>query len=182
MTQSALDVIEREHEVLAQLFHEVSRVDVDRDEVLKRLVRRTAEHVSVEQSVLHPIVKERHLGGPDLADELQHDYDEMGRLLGLIERRKINSPDMPDLVTDLMDVTAAHRDRADSVLAPAMRREFDASELNELGARMTSAQTVILSHPHPHLLGLGPLSRLTTRLASLQDRWRDRLVNNRTGQ
>jgi len=182
MTENALDVIEREHEILADLFEQVSRVDVDRDQVLKSLVRRTAEHVSVEQSVLYPVVKERRIGGPGFVDEFQHDYNEMGRLLGLIERRKINSPDMPALVTDLMDVTAAHRERADSVLVPAMRRELGPAELDDLGAKMTSARTVILSHPHPHLLSLGPLSRLTTRLAAVQDRWRDRLVNNRTGQ
>jgi hemerythrin superfamily protein len=63
MTGRALDAIERDHEVLAQLFDQVSRVDVDRDEVLKELVRRTAEHVSVEQGVLYPVVKQQHIAG-----------------------------------------------------------------------------------------------------------------------
>ena len=47
--------------------------------------------------------------------------------------------------------------------------------LNQMGG----AEKVILSHPHPHLLALGPVYHWTTRLASAWDGVRDRTVRNR---
>jgi hypothetical protein len=177
-----LDILERDHEDLAKLFHAVSQPEADRAGVLQEMICRLAEHVSVERSVLYPVVKHGEIGGPELAEQLQHDYHEIEHLLVLIERRKVNSPDMPALVTDLIDVARAHATRADAVLCPALRDALAPDELVDLGARMSSAEKVILSHPHPDLLSLGPLSRASTRLAAIFDRLRDRTVNNRMGR
>lgn len=48
-----------------------------------------------------------------------------------------------------------------------------------MAEKITAADDMVLSHPHPHLLSLGPLATVTTRLASRFDRLRDRTVNNR---
>jgi hypothetical protein len=60
-----------------------------------------------------------------------------------------------------------------------MRDQLGSAELEELGVKMRSAENVILSHPHPHLLALGPVYHWTTRIASSLDRVRDRTVRNR---
>jgi hypothetical protein len=142
-------------------------------------VKKATTHVAVERSFLYPVVKRRRVGSPPQADELAHDYRRMEHLLVLTERRKINSPDMPDIITRLLAVFQAHQDRCESVLMPTMREQLSEGELDELGARMRGAENVILSHPHPHLLALGPVYQWTTRFAAAWDRVRDRTVRNR---
>jgi hypothetical protein len=102
----------------------------------------------------------------------------MEHLLVLSERRKVNSPDMPAIVSQLLDVFGAHEERC-ALLLPALQSELSEPELEELGAKMQGAENVILSHPHPHLLALGPVYQWTTRFASRWDRVRDRTVRNR---
>jgi hypothetical protein len=97
----------------------------------------------------------------------------------LAERRKANSPDMPNLVTEMMDLTEEHIARTQQVLIPGLEHALTAEERADLGSQIDRADTVITTHPHPHLLSLGPISRWTTRLAARFDRLRDRTVDNR---
>jgi len=80
------------------------------------------------------------------------------------------------MVTKLIDLFEIHTRRCDLQMYPAMEASFGGGELDELVERMRSGENVILSHPHPHLLSLGPLSRFTTKLAAVHDRLRDRTV------
>jgi hypothetical protein len=174
-----LGVLDFEHEGINRLFDDVSNPDADRPEVLLAITRRLAAHIAVEQSLFLPVVRDRGLGGPDMPDGLETEYHDMQRLLVLIERRKVNSPDMPQLVTDLKDVFGAHIRRFSECLCGEVTERLTADELDELRDRMEGADETILSHPHPHLLSLGPVSRMTTRLVARFDRLRDRTVRNR---
>ena len=179
MGENAVDVLEREHHDLRALFGRVGDPDADRQAVWREIVKQVATHVAVERTFIYPVVKRRMASAPGLADDLRHDYKRMEHLLVLTERRKINSPDMPDLVNDLLHVFESHQERCTSILIPTMREKLNAAELDDLGERMRGAENVILSHPHPHLLALGPIYPLTTRVASAWDRVRDRTVQNR---
>ena len=177
--QRALGVLDLEHEGISELFEQVSRPDADRSDVLLDIIRRMAAHITVEQSVFVPLMREHGIGGPDAADELGGDYHEMQRLLVLIERRKFNSPDVPEFVTELKDVFAAHLGRFSNSIRGETIDKLSESELADLRERLENADETVLSHPHPHLLSLGPISRLTTRLAARFDTLRDRTVRNR---
>ena len=179
MGETALDVLAREHQELRELFAKVTDPDADRGSAWLETVKKTTSHVAVERSFLYPVVKRRHLGSAHLAEELAGDYKQMEHLLVLTERRKINSPDMPDIITKLLAVFEAHQQRCESVLMPTMRESLSQPELEDMGARMQAAENVILSHPHPHLLALGPVYQWTTRFAAAWDRVRDRTVRNR---
>ena len=179
MGESAVDVLQREHHDLEALFDRVHDPEADRAAALLAVVKQVATHVAVERTFLYPLVKRRALGSPGLASDLRRDYKRMEHLLVLTERRKVNSPDMPEIVTELLDVFEAHQDRCTSALIPTMRRQLGEAELDDLGQKMRGAENVILSHPHPHLLALGPIYPWTTRIASAWDRVRDRTVRNR---
>ncbi len=179
MAESAVDVLAREHRDLQEHFRRVRDPDTNRPAVWLETVKLMSAHVAVERSFVYPVVKRRRLGSAHLADLLQHDYRSMEHLVVLTERRKINSPDMPELVTKLLDVFDEHMARCERELIPALSATLDRHQLDELGAKMRAAESVIVSHPHPHLLALGPIYRLTTRIASGWDRTRDRLVRNR---
>src|SRR5262249_5988668 len=154
---NALDVLVREHQDIRQLFARVRDPEADRAAAWLEAVKQVCTHVAVERTFLYPLVTRRDLGTAELADQLRHDYTKMERLLVLTERRKINSPDMPDLVTELLDVCEGHETRCAVDLIPLLRDHVDATELEQLGAKMRAAENVILSHPHPHLLALGPV-------------------------
>jgi Hemerythrin HHE cation binding domain len=179
MGGTAIEVLEREHEDLRELFARLPDPESDRTGTWSEIVKRIATHVAVERTFIYPLLKRRRLGPPGLAGELRHDYSQMEHLLVLTERRKINSPDMPELVTNLLDVFEAHQSRCTTTLVPLMREQLTDQELEELGAKMRGAENVILSHPHPHLLATGPIYKWTTRVASRWDRVRDRTVRNR---
>ena len=179
MGENALNVLTREHEELRECFVRVRDPDADRAAAWLETVKQVTTHVAVERTFLYPLVKRRRLGSAHLAEELRRDYKRMEHLLVLSERRKINSPDMPELVTELLEVFEAHQVRCASDLVPAMRDQLGPDELDELGAKMRAAENVILSHPHPHLLALGPVYQWTTRIASSWDRVRDRTIHDR---
>jgi hypothetical protein len=172
----ALSVIESQHRDIEALFEQISDPDTDHRAALGRLTTQMAAHISVEQSVFLPAIKSSEVGGRDLQKGLKRDYRRMQHLLVLIERRKIDSPDLPPLLTELKDIFQGHVRRCAALAT--MEKRLPPEDLENLSQRLERAEQVIISHPHPHLLSLGPLSRLTTRIAARFDRGRDRTVSN----
>lgn len=177
--ESAVEVLAREHEALDDVLARVRDEQGDRPAAWRAAVRLMATHIAVERTFVYPVVRRRGVGPPGLADQLRRDYGRMEHLLVLTERRKVNSPDMPELITEVLDAFDAHVERCTTALIPAMEQALDPAQLEELGARMRGAENVIVSHPHPHLLALGPVYPWTTRIAARWDRVRDRTVSNR---
>jgi hypothetical protein len=165
--------LDSRHDELQDQFDRISDPDGDRVEALGRLTQQLAAHISIEESLVVPLLKEKGIADRRLARRLKAEYRRMGRLLRLIERRKANSSDQPALVTDLQDAYQRHVRRFQLYVEPKLRDRASPNELEELSEKMDSAQATILSHPHAHLLSLGPLSRLTTRTAAAIGRRQD---------
>lgn len=178
VTGSVLDVLEEQHRRVAELFDRVAAPDEDRPAVLRSILRELAEHVAVERSTVKPVVDERGIGG-DLAGRLKEDYERIEKLLVLIERRKFNSPDVPDLLSELHGVVSEHDERSRRHLLPGLRDHLSVEEQAELGRKVADGEVLVTSHPHPHLLSLGPLSDLMIRVAEKWDAARDRTASNR---
>jgi hypothetical protein len=171
-----LQTIQEQHKDIESWFARVSDPEADRRAALQEAIKRLAAHLSVEQSVFLPIIKSAGPKGRHLGRTLKRDYRRMGHLLVRIERRKVNSPDLPGMVTELEDAFRRHARLCDDL--SDIEAELPQRTLEDVADRLERAETVIMSHPHPHLLSLGPLSRLTTRLAARFDRARDRTVSN----
>lgn len=180
MSETGFEILERQHKNIAELFDRVHDPEADRSSALAETIKQIATHIAVERTYLYPLVKQRRLGSTRLGRELLADYRRMEKLLVLVDRRKLNSPDMPELITELTEVFDVHHKRCSAMLMPAMERQLRPARLQELGAKMLGAESMILSHPHPYLLLLGgPIYQWITRLASKWDRMRDRTVRNR---
>lgn len=173
-----MDVLEDQHRRVADLFERVSSPDEDRPAVLHALLRELAAHVAAERATVRPVVDREQIG-EELAGRLSEDYDRMENLMVLIERRKFNSPDVPDLVSELKAVAEEHQARAEAELIPGLRAGLTPEEQAELGERVAGEDAMVTSHPHPHLLSLGPLADVATRLAQKWDEARDRTAVNR---
>jgi hypothetical protein len=172
--QSAVDVLTTEHDGLQTLFERVSSPDEDRPAVLKELLQALANHMAMEKQVLVPVLKDRIEGGSMLAERLTDEHDRVEHTLTLLERRKVNSPDVPALVTDLLDITDAHIHEATSAVFPALCATLSATELEELGAAMVSDERRLLTHSHPALPDSGPVAAVTRKVAEMVDDLRDR--------
>ena len=179
MTGTVVEVLEEQHRRVVELFEQVSSPDVDRPAVLHNLLKELAAHVAAERSAVQPVVKDRDIGEGDLNGQLLDDYERMEKLMVLIERRKFNSPDIPELVTELKDVTEAHVSRSERDLFPGLAGRLSPEEQREVGAKVDHEDQMVSTHPHPHLLSLGPLASRLTGLMSRFDFLRDKTVNNR---
>jgi Hemerythrin HHE cation binding domain len=167
---NAQDFLAGRHDELREQFDRVSDPDGDRVEALGRLTQLVAAHISAEQSLVVPLLRRKGIGDRRLVRRLKSEYRRMGRLALRIERRKADSPDLPALVTDLQDAYQRHVRRFELYVDPKLRGRVEAQELEDVGERMDSAEATIMSHPHAHLISLGPLSRLTTRVAAVVGR------------
>jgi hypothetical protein len=183
MSKSAVEMLAADHAELQDLFNRVSQPDEDRASVLKQLVTRLSAHTAIEKELTTPDVRDRMSGdGKAIADRLKGYHDAVGAILVLIERRKVNSPDMPELVTQLLDLTREHIADADVSVLPALRNGCSSSELADLGRRMEAEEHKLLTHPHPHLPDRGPIAGLARKVASVIDRTRDQTADlNRPG-
>lgn len=177
VTASVVDVLEDQHRRVADLFDRVSSPEEDRPAILHVILRELAAHIAAERSAVRPVVAKEGIGD-DLAGQLMDDYDRMEKLMVLIERRKFNSPDVPDLVGELRAAVEEHDGRARRELFPGLDR-LSPEEQAELGDRVAGEDALVTSHPHPHLLSLGPIADLLTRVAQKWDRARDRTAVNR---
>lgn len=173
----AFSTIRRHHDDIDARLSQVSDPKADRRSALAELIKRMAAHVSVERTVFLPAVKKMAELDEDLERGLKNDYRELANLLVRIERRKVSSPDLPEMVTQLEDRFRDHVRQFEAL--SDIESRLTADDLHDVADRLERAESAILSHPHPHLLSLGPLSRLTTRLAARFDRARDRTVANR---
>jgi len=172
--RDAITVLDDEHEGLQALFGRVSGVDEDRRAVLKQLLQTLSLHVSMEKQMLVPVVKDRLTDGEVLAGALSDYHDEVEHIQVILDRRKVNSPDVPDLVTQLLDLTEAHVAEAKASLFPALREALSIPELGELGTAMVSNERRLRTHPHPHVPEKGPLGKIGRRITSIIDRRRDK--------
>jgi hypothetical protein len=173
MENDAIAVLENDHATLQELFARVSHPDEDRAAVLAELLRRLSAHVAAEKQLIVPLLRDRGDGGEALAEQIGADHDVMERAIVLIERRKVNSTDVPDLVNELLDLTQAHVRTADERLIPLLRDSLAEAERAELGAALRSDEVQLSTHPHPHLPDTGPAAKVTRAAAQLVDRARD---------
>ncbi len=169
----AVAVLEKDHSTVQDLFSRVSGQDEDRPAVLKELLRTLSAHVATEKQLVVPLLRRHGEEGKALADELGGEHRAIEKLVVLVERRKVNSPDVPDLVNELLDITDRHIARANGRLFGFLRETVDPAELADLGEALRSDEVQLLSHPHPHLPDTGPLAVVSRKAAALFDRGRD---------
>lgn len=174
MDDNAVELLRGEHTSLEGLFARVSSPDEDRPAVLQELMRTLAAHLSVEKQMLLPVLRDQVGDGDSLASDLDAGHGRAEHILTMLERRKTNSPDVPELVTELMDLTTAHIAAAEERVFPALERFLGAEELTELGRRMASEERLELTHAHPGLPDSGPLTGVTHKVAQVIDHLRDR--------
>lgn len=174
MERDGVAFLSAEHDQLRDLFARVSRPDEDRREVLKELMQVLNTHVALEGQVVAPALKNHVPGSEDMVQALHDNHHEVSQILTLIERRKVNSPDVPDMVNDLLEMTERHIAMSDREMFPRLRESLTPEQLEALGRELDSDDRHMLTHAHPAVPDSGPVADIAGRAAELVDRVRDR--------
>ena len=149
MEQDAIVVLSEDHAAVQALFARVSQPDEDRPAVLGQLLRMLSAHVAAEKQLVVPILLQHSDEGEALAEQLRDDHDAIEKLIILVERRKVNSPDVPDLVNELLAITKRHVRQADEELVPFLRGPAQRGRVSRSGhgAAFRRAATHVASPP-----------------------------------
>lgn len=174
MDDDVVAVLNAEHGTLRELFRRVASPDEDRGQVLNTLMQTMTSHGEMEMQILAPVLKARVEGGDAMAERMGSEHDRIEHLLTLLERRKVNSPDVPGMVTELLNINDAHITDADTALLPGLRAALSDEELSDLGRRITSGQARQLTHSYPIVPGNGPIAGIAHKLAEIVDAIRAR--------
>jgi hypothetical protein len=96
-------------------------------------------------------------------------HDRIERLVTLLQPRKVNSPDVLDLVNDMLEVTDRHISRANAAMLPALRQALTTDALTVLGRRITFDERRLLTHPRPIPSNPGRAAAVLHRAAQAVD-------------
>jgi hypothetical protein len=172
MTADALQVLEDVHRELLHLFDRVRSPEEDRPAVLKIIMQTWSAHTAVERQILVPLLHNHVEGGAGLAAGLDADHHSVERILTRLERRKANSPDVVDLVTELLDLTGRHVSQADGQLLPALRQSLTEDQLVRLGTELAQDRS-LGEHRHDAAPDTGPVAQVLRKASAMIDHLRD---------
>lgn len=175
--RDVIEVLGGEHDQIQGLFARVSGPDEDRRDVLKQLVQALSNHLAMEKHFVVSVLKKDITGGAAMAEHMTGEHDRMEHLLTLVERRKVNSPDLVELLNELLELSSAHASYAAETIFPALRRDLSADQRAELGRLIVSEEREGLMHSHPALPDAGPVAVVARKAAAIIDGLRDRSVD-----
>ncbi len=132
-TGDALDVLERDHRDVEQLFARASLSDGERRlEILPYIVEALTVHAQVEEDLVYPAIASAIGGGDHLTE---HAVIEHSEIKALVDRLAQASTDGPELVEDLRElqlVVQAHVAVEEGELFPAFRAQASSKEIKQL--------------------------------------------------
>ncbi|MGH9092056.1 MAG: hemerythrin domain-containing protein [Acidimicrobiales bacterium] len=177
-----------EHRALERLLDEIastSDTDENKNPVIRAaenkalILRLSAEitaHEDVEASVLGPTIRSRLDGGRRLSRSQRRHYRQTEKVLALITRRSMSSPDLPVLLTQIDKSVHELVAQQESTVFPQVRGALHGDELGRLCHRLESAQHHATTRPHPYLSHRGSVARLVRAGVAVLDRLRNRLT------
>ncbi len=167
-----------DHRELDKLFDELDNASgaVATKDLIIRVSRAISAHEDVEASVLGPVIRSRLDGGRRLSRLQRKRYHETERLLAIIARRSISSPDLPDLLTRVVEAVGTLIAEQESSTFLRVQAALSYDELTKLDDRVGSARRHATTRPHPYLSHHGSLAQGVRRAMAKVDRLRDRLT------
>lgn len=118
----------------------------------------------------------RSTGGRERWRSWRRAYRRVEKLLAEIDRRSISSPDLSDLIEDVIADVQRLIGEQETVTFPLLRSTLSPAERAELAGRVLVARRRGDTRPHPHLLHRGALSGVLRASLAPVDRLRDRMA------
>lgn len=166
-----------DHRELARSFHELAGA-TDPLAAKQRLIHMRQAiclHADAEAVALS-YLGSRSTGGRERWRSWRRAYRRVEKLLAEIDRRSISSPDLPELIEDVIVEVQRLIGEQETVTFPLLRSTLSPAEQAEVARRVLVARQRGDTRPHPHLLHRGALSWALRASLAPVDRLRDRMV------
>lgn len=172
-----LESLVADHRELARSFDELAAAadPLDAKQRLIHMRQAICLHADAEAGALS-LLGSRLDGGRERWRSWRRAYRRVEKLLAEIERRSISSPDLSELIEDVIADVERLIGEQEKVTFPLLRSALSTTEQAELAQRVLAARRWGDTRPHPHLLHRGVLSRTLRAGLSPVDRLRDRMA------
>lgn len=132
-----------------------------------------AVHETAEELVVHPVASVH--GGETLTKALVADEKEATEMLAQLEEVGVDSPEFDATFPIFQIAVEQHAEEEERVEFPLLLAELDETARQAMGKRLSAAERVAPTRPHPGSAGSVPKQLATMPFHSVVDRVRDAL-------
>ena len=148
---NAVELIERDHREVEQLFREWEQGDPGaRRDVVQTIIRELSVHAAIEEQVLYPAMRRLLPDGERLMQEAIQEHQEAKEVLSDLEAKGPEDPGFTQKVGALIQDVRHHVEEEERELLPSLASAMSDQELDELGERLEIARRAAPTRPHPH--------------------------------
>lgn len=130
-----------------------------------------AVHETAEELVVHPVAAVH--CGEGLTKALNADEKEATEMLARLEDLGVESPEFDELFEIFRIAVEQHVEEEERVELATLLEVLDDTERHTMGKRLSAAELVAPTHPHPGAAGSVPKQLATMPFHSIVDRVRD---------
>jgi hemerythrin superfamily protein len=159
MHEDVVDSLLAQHQQIKLLFAETEKAHgQQKKELFRDLVALLAVHESIEESLVHPLAKDRLDDGGSVVPERLREEQDAKLALSRLYDLGVDSPAFDDGLAELRDAVIEHA-RAEEVYEFTRLREFVSAErLQRMAPVMKALQAMAPTRPHP---GVSPSQTAT---------------------
>ncbi|MFE4001152.1 hemerythrin domain-containing protein [Nocardioides sp. YIM B13467] len=130
-----------------------------------------AVHETAEQIVVHTVTSTH--GSETLAKALSADEKEVAEMLARLEQVGVDGPEFDEIFPIFQIAVEQHTEEEERVEFPLLLGQLDETSRHMMGKRLSAAELVAPTHPHPGSAGSVPKQLATMPFHSIVDRVRD---------
>lgn len=176
-------VLTRDHEEVKELFRQIEDAPDAQtqrkyaDQVTAELVR----HAVAEEMYLYPAAREVLPDGDELADREIEEHAEAEELLKLWERTDPADEEFVTIFREMSRSVLHHIEEEEGELFPKLQQHLSATQMEELGEKISRAKKLAPTRPHPSAPDRPPMDKVVGPPTGIVDRIRDKMSGRETG-
>ena len=181
---SVFDVLGHDHQEVKQMLTELERGPAAgtgagddalalRKKMAEQLVIEESRHEAVEEMHFWPAVRERVLGGEQLASTATAQEQAAKEVLHRLDKLDAGDPEFEQLVAAFIRAGREHISFEETQVWPLLRTALSTEQANQLGDRLQAAKKTAPTRPHPHTPGSPGVLKTAGPAVAAADRARD---------
>jgi hemerythrin-like domain-containing protein len=161
----AIAVLKADHADVEKLFKRFEdlgpRAKKTKADIADKVIAALSQHAAIEEQVLYPAARERLPDDEPMVLEALEEHHVVKWVLSELDGMSPDDERFDAKFTVLAEGVRHHVKEEEGELFPKLRKGFTKSELDELGAQLTTARKAASPRPHPRLPDEPPGNLLT---------------------
>jgi hemerythrin superfamily protein len=176
-TQTVTELLRERHQQVKEMFQQMDTAAGDERAELFDCLRATlAVHETAEEIVVYPAARKLGEAAARVVEARLKEEDQAKHVLAELEKAGPDGPGFPGRFNTFRTAATAHAEAEERELFPLLEQQCDHDQLTAMTDRLTRAERLAPTHPHPH----GPKSPVGNMLAgpfvAMVDKVRDALA------